>query len=441
MKQLNPVQRLFAGSAGQVFRGMATLAMGSGAAKAIGLAVIPLLTRIYTPEDYGVLSVFTALIFVLMPFLTFRYVMAIPLPRQDGLAMNLLVLSTGIMLVATTVISLVLWLFGPVLLAPFSMETLAPWWWLLGLGLLGTASYEMATLWASRRRAYKSIARSQIMQSISGALAKLALGLLGFKPLGLLVGQVVTQSAGTSSLFRGFRADLQRNWRYVSWSRLKTTAVLYRQFPSYRLPSQFLLAFSIQAPLLLTAGVYDAETTGQLGLATMAISLPMALIGDNMSKAYYAEMSALGKRQPGKIKAITWSVVKTLALLALPMAVVLFLLGEPMFALVFGDDWAAAGRYAAILSLFLFGQFVSVPVVRVFSVLEMEPAFLIINIQRVVLILAAFAPAWLWQTPIEVTLLCYSVVMTVHRIGTMTWVFRVLNRRARQAEQSTPKSG
>ena len=66
MKLLNPVQRVFEGSAGQVFRGMVTMALGSGAAKGIGLLVVPLLTRIYSPEDYGVLSVFTALIFVLV---------------------------------------------------------------------------------------------------------------------------------------------------------------------------------------------------------------------------------------------------------------------------------------------------------------------------------------------------------------------------------------
>ncbi|SET41045.1 Membrane protein involved in the export of O-antigen and teichoic acid [Marinobacter segnicrescens] len=437
MKLLNPVQRMFEGSAGQVFRGMVTMALGSGAAKAIALLVVPLLTRIYTPDDYGVLSVFTSLIFLLVPFLTFRYVMAIPLPRRDGLAMNLLVLSGLLMLVTTSLVTLALGLFGETLLAPFSMEALVPWWWLLGLGMLGTAGYETATLWASRRRTYKPIARSQITQSIGGALAKLGLGLAGFTSVGLLVGQVVTQSAGTGSLFRRFRTDLRQNWRYVSWSRLKKTASLYRRFPTWRMPSQVLLAFSIQAPVLLTALIYDAGTTGQLGLAIMAISLPMALIGDNMSKAYYAEMSAIGKKHPRKIRRITWSVIRTLTVLSIAPVAVLALFGEPLFTLVFGEQWGAAGQYAAILSLFLLSQFATSPVVRVFSVMGRERVFLFINIQRALFILLAFAPGWLLGWPIEATLWAYSILLSVHRVLTVVFVFRALNSEIRNQDTLT----
>lgn len=434
MKLLNPVQRVFEGSAGQVFRGMLTMAMGSGAAKGIGLLVVPILTRLYSPEEYGVLSVFTALIFVLVPFLTFRYVMALPLPRRDGIAINILALSGCIMLAVTSLITLALALFGEVLLAPFAIETLAPWWWLLGLGLLGTASYETSTLWASRRRAYKPIARSQVMQSINGAIAKLALGWLGYTSFGLLVGQVVNQSAGTGSLFRRFRQDLRDNWRHVSWYRMKKVAGLYRRFPAWRMPSQVLLAFSVQAPVLLTAMIYDAGTTGQLGLAIMAISLPMALIGDNMSKAYYAEMSAIGKRDPAKIRQITLSVIRTLGLLAIVPVAILALAGEPLFALVFGDEWGTGGRYAAILSLYLFFQFATAPVVRVFSVLGQERVFLLINIRRALFILLAFAPGWLLDWPVETTLWLYSGMLSVHMALIAIFVFRALNREARRLQ-------
>lgn len=426
---------MFEGSAGQVFKGMVTMALGSGAAKAIALLVVPLLTRIYTPQDYGVLSVFTSLIFLLVPFLTFRYVMAIPLPRRDGLAMNLLALSCLLMVITTSLITLILALFGEVLLAPFSMQALVPWWWLLGLGLLGTAGYETATLWASRRRAYKPIARSQITQSIGGALAKLGLGLAGLTSVGLLVGQVVTQSAGTGSLVRRFYADLQENWRYVSWTRIRQAASLYRRFPTWRMPSQVLLAFSIQAPVLLTALIYDAGTTGQLGLAIMAISLPMALIGDNMSKAYYAEMSAIGRKHPDKIHQVTWSVIRTLTALSIAPVAVLALFGEPLFTLVFGEQWGAAGRYAAILSLFLLSQFATSPVVRVFSVMGRERVFLFINVQRVLFILLAFAPGWLLDWTIESTLWAYSILLTVHRVLTVVFVFRALNGEIRKQKQ------
>ena len=88
-------KRLFGGASGGVFRGMLVLATGSGIGKIIGIAAIPILTRIYAPEDFGVLAVFTALVTIHAPLVTLRYVLALPLPRHDGVAFNLLVLSTG----------------------------------------------------------------------------------------------------------------------------------------------------------------------------------------------------------------------------------------------------------------------------------------------------------------------------------------------------------
>lgn len=90
--------RLFGGTSGGVFRGMMTLALGSSIGRVIGIASIPVLTRLYSPADFGVLAVFTALVAILAPLVTLRYALALPLPRHDGVAMNLLVLSTGLML-------------------------------------------------------------------------------------------------------------------------------------------------------------------------------------------------------------------------------------------------------------------------------------------------------------------------------------------------------
>lgn len=148
---------------------MFTLALGSGIGRAIGVLSIPILTRIYTPDDYGVLSVFTALVFMLVPVLTLRYVTAVPLPRQEGTAMNLMVLSAVLMLASVLFFTLVLLFFAEPLLSLISMEALAPWWWLIVLGMLATACYEIMTAWGTRRRGYRTIARTQVVQSVVGA--------------------------------------------------------------------------------------------------------------------------------------------------------------------------------------------------------------------------------------------------------------------------------
>ena len=172
------LKRAFGGEASGVFRGMAKLATGSGIAKIFGILSLPILTRLFSPEDFGALAMFNALISILMPVLTLRYVSALPLPRQDGTALNLLAASFLLMIVVTALLFLPIMLLGDAAWALIGMDVLAPYWWLLVIGLFAVASYDALTMWATRQRAYGVIARTTVSQSFSGAVVKLLLGAL-----------------------------------------------------------------------------------------------------------------------------------------------------------------------------------------------------------------------------------------------------------------------
>ncbi|TVR58891.1 MAG: polysaccharide biosynthesis protein [Candidatus Competibacteraceae bacterium] len=371
--------RLFGGPASAVFRGMATLALGSGLARVIGIASIPILTRLYTPEDFGVMAVFTALIALMAPLLTLRYILAVPLPRHDGLAMNLMVLSAGLMLVTGTLLAIGLALFAEPMLALMSMEVLAPWWWLIVLGLIGSGTYEMLSLWATRRRAYKVIAYTNVTQSAAGAVVKIAFGFFGTGPIGLLVGQVVATSGGVGTFLRQFWAEFRANWKHVRRSRLERVAVRHRGFPIYRLPSQVLLVFSAQAPVLFIATLYDAETTGQFGLAMAALGLPLGLLGRTTANAFYAEAANIGRRRGEEIWHLTIAVLKRLAFFGTAPTIILLLFGPELFMFVFGSNWELAGVFSSILAIYLFLQFIQTPAGHLFYIFERQKSLLVLR--------------------------------------------------------------
>ncbi len=421
------------GPAQKVFRGMATLALGAGMARLLGIAAIPLLTRIYSPAEYGVLSVFTSLVLLLAPLLTLRYVVAIPLPRRDGTAMNVLALSLVVMLVATALVAIVLGCLGMPLLRLASMEELAPWWWLITLGVLGTALYEAMSMWATRRKAYRVIAQTQFVQSLVGESLKVLLGLLGFKPIGLLVGQVAAQSGGVGSFLSRFHQDFRRFAARVRPSRMWRVARYYRGFPVYRLPSQFLLVFSAQAPLMFSATLFGIETTGQIGLALMALNLPVNLIGQSMGQAFYAEISRLKADAAETIRQMAVAVQKRLFLVGLPIVALVFFLGQTLFKLVFGPEWTEAGHYASILSFSILLQFTSAPLVQILNVYNLQRYFLGINLMRSFALVALFLVAQrmglgvvTFITLLSGILFCFYAAMTI-------FILRLVSRKA--AEQ------
>ena len=414
-----------------VFRGMATLALGSGLARVIGIATIPILTRLYTPEDFGVMAVFVSVVAILVPMLTLRYVLALPLPRRDGLAMNLLVLSAGLMLIIGTALALGLALFADHVLALMSMEVLAKWWWLIVLALIGAGSYELLSLWATRRRAYKEIARTEIAQSAAGAMVKIGFGAFGAGPIGLLVGQFAAKSGGIGVLLRYFRSELQANWRHVRLSRLRLLAKRHSGFPLYRLPSQILLVLSTQAPVLFIAALYDPNVTGQFGLAMAALALPLGLLGRSTAKAYYAEAASIGRRKRAQIRQLTISVLKRLALFAAPPAILLLLFGPQLFELVFGEKWELAGEFASVLAIYLFVQFLQTPAAHIFFIFEQQRNLFFLNVQRVLIVTVVFASAWYWEMRPVAAIRVYAMLLALHYGLTIFWSLRLIGKCAK----------
>lgn len=433
MKPITQIKnRLFVGDHSHgVFRNMAVLALGVGSAKLIGLAAIAVLTRIYTPEHFGVLSVFTAMIALLVPMATLRYVVAIPLPKSDRLAINLLGLCLLLILVSTLLLALLFWLLGPRILPAFSMELLLPYWWLIPIGLLCTSIYEVLTLWATRQQAFKPMAKTQVWQMLLGSTVKIGLGLLAIKPLGLLIGQVVQQSGGIFALTRHFLRSFCELRQSIAGPRMRFLLQRYADLPKFRLPSQFLLVFSTQAPLLFSAALFGAATTGQLGLALMALGLPLQLLGATTGKAYFSEIAKIGKHQPAKIHAVTISVMKRLFLLALAPCILLLLVGPSLFSLVFGEQWVDAGRYASVLAFYLLLQFVTSPTVNVFNVYDRQRMSLLLNIFRTALVLSVLFLVNILKLPAQDMVLAYSLSLFVYYLIVLVAILNLTSRKVK----------
>ncbi|WP_317037466.1 lipopolysaccharide biosynthesis protein [Nodosilinea sp. E11] len=405
----------FVGPSGNVLRGMAVLVAGSGTARLISLASIPILTRIYSPEDFGVLSVFTALLQILIPLATLHYLMAIPLPRHDQTAFALLSLCTILSTTLSVLIGIILFVFGLPILETFSLEVLAPWRWIIGPGMLGASSYQLLTMWATRKRSYRIIAKTQLFQSLTGEGIKLLMGIIAIKPLGLLIGQVAAYSGGLSNLLSCFGKDFFNMVPRLKLRHILVVARRYYGFPVYRLPAQFLLVLSMQAPLLFTTMLYGAETTGQLGLATMAVTLPFILLGQSVSRAYYAEAAELWRGdRPAAVQKLFKKTTLTLLIIILFPSIFLAFFSPLLSQILLGRGWEPAGKFISLLSITLVPQFISSSLLRTLDVLESNKTVFYLYLQKAVLTIIPFFLAERKGLNSYESILIYSLMMVVH---------------------------
>lgn len=401
-------------SARTVLSGMLTLALGAGTARLLGLLAMPVLTRLYDASDWAALSVFSALVLVLLPIVSFRYAVALPLPRYATHVINVAAVAMVCLAVMSIILAALMWLLGPPVLSLFSMDVLSPVRWLILLTVFVAGTNEILTMWMTRERRYTVVSRVAVLQSSGTEGLRIGFGLLGLSPIGLLAGQFGGQAISSGVLAWVLRSKIRAGIRHISFRRMLAMAIRHKHLPLMRAPSQLLLVFSIQAPILFTAAFYGPQPTGQLGLAILALALPFNLVGQSTSRAYYAEVSAIGQSNRRAIREVTLAVMLRMIGLALPVSIVIFLTGEALFALVFGEEWRPAGQYASILSLYLAFQFISSPFLQLFNVLRRQEVYLQIYLQRALGVSAVFAIGAIFGFPIVTTLWLYTIFLALH---------------------------
>lgn len=174
------------------------LIAGNFIAQGASLAAYPILTRIYVPEQFGILSFIVAATNTLQPLIGLRYEMALPLTKSDEEAGNVIVVCGVALLLTVGLVTVGLWWLPLPLLSRFS--TIAPYRMFIALGTLGIGSYIILIYEATRRSRYTDLARTRIVQSIGGPIVQIVLGTVGAGTLGLLIGFLVAGASGSAGL-------------------------------------------------------------------------------------------------------------------------------------------------------------------------------------------------------------------------------------------------
>lgn len=411
------------------FQNIAVVAGGNIAGKLIGILAAPVITRIYSPEDYGIFAVFASVVAVGGSLSTLRYAVTIPIAKDESLADNLLKLSFLITFILSVFFGIVILFFGNDLTQLFSVEQITPFLWILPLAFLGRGLYEALTNWNVRHKYYRIISRTRISQGISASGFKIGLGAIGIKPLGLLVGILVQEITGILSLLQKLIKEKPGFFRQFEWRNIKYAAWRFKRFPLFQSWSQLLLSLAVQLPVIMIASIYGAEVVGVFGLAQNMINMPMNLLGISVSQVYYGEISKYGKENPEKIYKLSLSVVKKMFFVAfLPIGLIVAL-GPWMFGFVFGAEWFDAGVYAQILSLIILTRFISSPIAKIFYVFEKQDMQLYLNIVRVVLILFVFGISYYLGLSAIFTIGLYSIIMAIYYVFLMIILFGVVKNR------------
>ena len=412
-----------------LFKNIIKLLSGAGVGSAVGFLAAPVITRLYTPADFGLLALFSSICVLCYPFCTLKYSLAIPLHTDERISINSVAACLLVLCVNTVILGFILCFFHSSVLSFFDALRLDVFWYYIPVAFFLYGVSEILSYYSIRYRRFSTIATVSVVQKIVGVLTKISMGLFRFGVTGLLLGNILAESGGLSLYIRTYWKRFKVGIAYVKLSKICFVLKRYTDFPRYRIPSQILLNTAGSLPILYFTWHFGTGATGQLSLALSILSLPVTIGCTCVGRAFYGEIAALGKEKRKEIFSLTLRImIKLLAIIIVPFLLILCF-GSWLFLNFFGPEWTLSGVFARYMSLYLIFRFVYSPVSDgIFNVFECQEILFWLEVSRLTIVVMSLLVAFLYGFSVIDTIIIYSLALMVQYLLSIILVFYILKK-------------
>jgi O-antigen/teichoic acid export membrane protein len=348
------------------------LVSGTVVAQVVGICLTPIITRIFSPEIYGVASVFISIVSIITVIACMRYELAILLPKDDKDAGAVFLLCLMILVCVSLVSIPVMFLCGDLIADMLGNAAVKDYLFLVPVAVFIDGLYLALRYWNTRRKRFGTQATTQALQSITGSGLKLGFGSIGFViPGSLIIGGILGNGLGMLFLLvKVIWQDFLLIRESISFGNIKRQMIRYKNFPLIDAGSNLLNVVSWQLPVLMLTGFFSSTVAGLYTLGFQMIQMPMNLIGGSIGQVFLQRASVA--KHDGSLDCLVEDVSKVLLLIGIGPIFLLMTTGGTIFSVIFGIEWYEAGIYCQILSIWVLVWFISSPLSTLTAVLEIQ---------------------------------------------------------------------
>ncbi|MCD4727825.1 MAG: oligosaccharide flippase family protein [Pirellulales bacterium] len=391
-------------------------------ARAIGLAFVPVLSRIFTPATYGEFGVLMAIASIVSCVGALRYDMALMLPKEESDAANILGLSVILIAGISAIAGIVFLAFGNRIGLLLRTPEIIPWLWLLPFSIFFMGLWQTLLSWSARRKQFHRASISQVAQALTGPGAQVSAGLAGANVFGLIIGRIIGDFCGTAVFARQvFKSDWPLIRGSLSLSRMKGLAREYKNFPLFAAPQSFMNTASQNVPALLLAYFFGVAVVGYYSIGVRIVQLPLQLVKGSLASVLFQKSSEVynsGGDTYGLFKKTTLGLIGIVVLPSLLIALV----APTAAAIVLGEQWRTAGEYSRWLVLWMAVGFCNLPAVLFGQIYRRQRTLLCVEVVLLVFRVLAIVLGGMFCTALQ-TVILYSIVGIVYNTFLIAWVW------------------
>lgn len=356
-------------------RNIIQIALGSITSQFIVLITIPLLSRLYSPEAFGILALFIALYTVFSGLFTLKYDLSIIIPLDHSAAVSL----TFLTLVISLIFSLILvFIFSLSFVIFYKPEQYI--YFLLPTATFLCAFYTVGQQWCARNSNYQRFTKSQIINALLNVTTSLfIITIFDQSNNGMVIAFIIGLAASSFYLFNPYLTLYLEDFRKsINISSLKNTALEYKRFPLFVLPSSLIVNLGISSQPLILQSMFSLHEIGLYSIANRLLQVPSALLGNAIGEAFRAEFIRKIKLKT-EISTFFHHTLYKILLISIPIFISLFIISPTLFSLLLGEAYIKSGKLAQYLSLGVFAHFIAQPFLYVFIATGHERLGLIMN--------------------------------------------------------------
>lgn len=321
------------------------LVSGTTIAQAIPIILTPILTRIYGPSDFGILSFYLAIVTILGVIVTGRYELGIVLPSSNDEAKKIASLAIFCSVVISLISLLTIVIFHKSIFLLFSMEDMSTSLYLVPFSLLSIGILSTLNYYNSRTKSFIEISKFRVLRTVLIFSFQFCLGVLFVLGDGLVLGHVI---GGLAISLLWFSRSFSDVFQFMKFRELKSIAIKYSTYPKHSMPAALTNETSINFLNILVSSFFGFQTLGFYALIQRVLGLPTSIIGRAFSQVFYKEIVD-EKEHLGNGKEIFKRTLVKLSIISIFLFTILFYIVEELFVIFFGSEWQIAGAYARIL--------------------------------------------------------------------------------------------
>jgi len=355
-----------------------TLMTGTTLSQAIPIAITPILTRIYTPEDFGVYAMFVAIITILGTIASGRYELAILLPEKDEDAINIFALGLLITMLMVMITAILVIVFKDNILSLLNNQEMKYWLYFVPVAVCFIGCHNLLLYINNRFKDFKGLSSSFIIRSSTSALLQISIASIKKGVTGLISGQIISQLISDIWLVI-IMSQHKINLSVINKTKVIDMAKRYSDFPKFSVPAVLANKLTSHLSNIIVATIFSLSTLGFYSHVQRVLGLPSSLMGASISRVFFHEANNEKQNTGMAIKTFKKTILKLL-FIGIPIFGLLYFIVEDLFAFMFGETWRIAGEYAKIVIPLFFVKFVVSSVSSIDTIMEKQKLDLLFNI-------------------------------------------------------------